>query len=258
MSRLKLVLLIGLPLVFMPEQAFAWGPLTHVYLGASIFNLGFLLPAGVYGIIKRYGKDFIYGNLMADFVLAKKYLPKNKNPHSWDVGMNLLESATTWSEKAFSYGYLGHLAADTVAHDVYTKGTRNYEHMFLELRADGMAGRASWLSALSIGRRVQVRNDRFLERCSGDSRIFLSFNANKRIFKGMVVLSGLNGGGIAKFLDKNMMLPDKASLDNIEKLQFDSIERMIDVIQNGEKSKVLNEDPNGKHRRNRFLYSILR
>lgn len=257
MLKLKFGLLIGIPLLFVPEHAFAWGPLTHIYLGTNIFNLGFLLPAGIYSIIKRYGQDFLYGNLMADFVLAKKYLPKKKNPHSWEVGLDLLESSTTKSQKAFSYGYLSHLAADTVAHDIYTKDAKSYEHMFLELRADGVVDRSYWLSALSIGRNVQRRNDHFLRRCSKD-RIFFTFNTNKRIFKSMVVLSGLNGGGIAKYLDRRMMLSPRASLDNIEKLQFESIERMIDVLEHGADSKVIKEDPNGNCKRNRILYNILR
>src|SRR3990167_3190525 len=111
-----LKLLIILSVILIPSFAFAWGPLTHVYLGSEIFSLGSLLPAGIYAMIRKYRHDFIYGNLMADIIIGKKFLPDEKNPHSWDTALNLLDSAKTNQQAAFVYGYMSHLAADTIAH----------------------------------------------------------------------------------------------------------------------------------------------
>jgi len=87
-----------------PAAAFGWGPLTHIYLGNELFSLSALLPAGILEIIRRYRKDFLYGNIMADIILGKKYLPDEKSSHSWDVGFDLLSAARTAQQKAFVYG----------------------------------------------------------------------------------------------------------------------------------------------------------
>src|SRR3989337_2645566 len=116
----KVLLIICFLLI--PSFAFAWGPLTHTYLGNEIYYFGSILPAWVFNLLKRHRGDFLYGNIMADIILAKNLLPPEKNSHSWEVGFGLLEAAKKSSEKAFSFGYISHLAADTVAHGKYTNG----------------------------------------------------------------------------------------------------------------------------------------
>ena len=89
MKLFKLFILISV--LFLPSVAFAWGPLTHIYLGNEILALGSLIPAGVLEIIRRYRKDFIYGNIMADIVVGKKYLPalSFKSPSSWAIHVQI-------------------------------------------------------------------------------------------------------------------------------------------------------------------------
>src|SRR5512134_457428 len=118
MKITRIILVLSFLLV--PAAAFAWGPLTHIYLGNELFSLGALLPAGILEVIRRYRKDFLYGNIMADIIIGKKYLPDDKCSHSWEVGFDLLRAAKTPQQKSFVYGYLSHLAADTVAHHSYT------------------------------------------------------------------------------------------------------------------------------------------
>lgn len=77
MKLFKILTVISFVLV--PTMAFAWGPLTHTYLGNELFSLASLLPGGIAEVIRRYRKDFIYGNLMADIIVGKKYLPAHKN-----------------------------------------------------------------------------------------------------------------------------------------------------------------------------------
>src|SRR3989304_4615726 len=145
--------LIFLFFLLIPSPAFAWGPLTHIYLGSEIYYLGSILPVWVFNLLKRCRGDYLYGNLMADIILAKNLLPIEKNSHSWEVGFSLLESAKKSSEKAFSFGYISHLAADTVAHGKYTNG-KNIEHTFLELRADSLIDRKYWFKAIGIDRNI--------------------------------------------------------------------------------------------------------
>src|SRR5208282_5053349 len=182
-----LFLVIGFILV--PSFAFAWGPLTHMYLANELYSYAPLVPAGILAIIKKYKQDFLYGNLMADIILGKKYLPEDKSSHSWEVALNLLEQAEKGPEKAFVYGYLSHLAADTVAHGILTDAMLDMEHTLMEIRADSVIDKDYWLQSVTFSKAVQRRNDRFLEG-SLNSFIF-SFKTNKRIYKSMVFFSFL-------------------------------------------------------------------
>lgn len=220
--------LLGFLLV--PSLTFAWGPLTHMYLGNELFAYAPLIPAGILSILRKYRQDFLYGNLMADSILGKKYLPDDKSSHCWDVGLKLLCQAGNGSEKAFVYGYLSHLAADTVAHEILTEDLQNVGHTLIELRADSMIKKTYWLQSVTFSKAVQRRNDAFLE--SSLDRFMFSFKTNKRIYKGMVFLS---------FLNKKR----KRAMDRelIGKLHFESIVRTLDLLENGTDSFVLTKSP---------------
>ena len=234
-------LLLVLSFLLLPSFAFAWGPLTHVYLGNEMFSLASLLPAGVYALIRKYRHDFLYGNLMADIIIGKKFLPEDKNPHSWEVGLSLLDSAKTRQQKAFVYGYMSHLAADTVAHGSFTNTKRNIAHTMIELRADSMIDRKYWIQAVSIDRKVQVRNDLFLEQSLESA--FFSFKTNKRIFRGMLLLSCFNKERLGNFIQRNAVDPGNLTRSNIQRLQIESLDRMVDILCNGRDSGVVNESP---------------
>ncbi|MBZ0155847.1 MAG: zinc dependent phospholipase C family protein [Alphaproteobacteria bacterium] len=216
--------------LLIPSFAFAWGPLTHMYLGNEIFSYAPLLPAGIVSLLRKYRQDFLYGNLMADIILGKKYLPDDKSSHSWDVALNLLDQAKRGPEKAFVYGYLSHLAADTVAHGILTEDKLDVEHTWEELKADSMIDKVYWLQSVTFSKAVQRRNDRFLED-SLDRYIF-SFKMNRRIYKGMVFLSLLNK-------------KRKRGIDReyLQQLHGESLTRMLDLLQNGKSSPVLQCSP---------------
>jgi hypothetical protein len=247
--------LIILSFLLLPTLAFAWGPLTHIYLGNELCGLGSLVPAGIYEIIRRYRKDFIYGNLMADIIVGKKYLPDHKNSHNWDFAFDLLKAAETRQQKAFVYGYLSHLAADTIAHNVYTADKKNLGHTLWELKADCIIDKKYWVQAVEIDRRVQARNDLFLENFL--DRFIFSFKTNKRILKGMVYLSVLNQERIGDFIDKNLITTLPAR-ETIEKLHHDSLDQILDLFQHWEDSDVVKINPIGTVCRRRPLRNELK
>lgn len=218
--------------ILVPSFAFAWGPLTHMYLANELYSYAPLVPAGILAIIRKYKQDFLYGNLMADMILGKKYLPHDKSSHCWEVAFNLFEQAENGPEKAFVYGYLCHLAADTVAHGMLTDDMLDMEHTWIELKADSIIDRDYWLQSVTFSRAVQRRNDRFLES-SLDSFVF-SFKTNKRIYKGMVFLSFLN------LRRKKVRGINKSYLCQ---LHDESIARMLDLIKNGRDSAVMDISP---------------
>lgn len=235
------ILILLLSFILVPSIALAWGPLTHFYLGSEILSLGSLIPAGIYSILRRYKHDFLYGNLMADIIIGKRYLPEDKNSHSWDVAMNLFDEARTRQQKAFVYGYLSHLAADTVAHGKFTGNRKNIGHTLVELRADSIIDKRYWIQAITIDRSVQRRNDIFLERSL--ERAIFSFKTNKRIFKGMLFLSCFNQRRIGDLIERNIRGFMSPSNEYIQSLHDESIKRIIDVLRNGRDSKVFEESP---------------
>jgi len=157
--------------LLIPSFAFAWGPLTHMYLGNELLNCAPLIPAGILALLKKHRQDFLYGNLMADIILGKKYLPDDKSSHSWDVGLKMLDQAKTRPERAFAHGFLGHLAADTVAHENLTDELGNMGHTWVEMKADSLIDKAYWLQTVMISRAVRKRSDLLLES-SLDSYLF--------------------------------------------------------------------------------------
>jgi hypothetical protein len=240
--------------VFIPSAALAWGPLTHAYLGTEIFYVASLLPVGVAELLRRYRQDYLYGNLMADIVLAKKYQPAAKSSHSWDFAAGLMEEAGTDSERAFCLGYMSHLAADTVAHGRFTAGMKNLEHTFLEIGADSLIDKACWSEAIDIDKKVQTRNDALLEKCL-DVVIF-SFKTNKKFFMGALALQCFNTTGISGFFSNDADLTRKRKL--IEGLHEKSLDRILDVLSNGTRSTVLKKSPIADLKRGRLFKALLR
>jgi hypothetical protein len=213
-----------------PSFVFAWGPMTHMYLGNELLSCASLLPAGIFALLKKHKQDFLYGNLMADMILGKKYLPDDKSSHSWDVGLNLLDQAKTWPERAFAYGYLAHLAADTVAHETLTEDLGNLGHTWVEMKADSLIDKTYWLQTVMMKRSVRKRSDLLLENAL-DSYMF-SVKTNKRIYKSMVFLSVFN--------KKRRSGVDRALIHDLHE---ESISRMLDLLQHGTDSLILNKKP---------------
>jgi len=239
----KLFKLLLIPsFLLIPAVSFAWGPLTHIYLGNELYSLGALLPAGLVEIIRRHRKDFLYGTLMADIIIGKKYMPKNKSSHSWEVSFDLMKSARTDQQKAFVYGYMSHLAADTVAHNTYTVDRKNLGHTLMEMKADAVIDKRYWLQAIAIDRKTQARNDLFLENSL--ERFMFSFKTNKRIFKGMVFFSVVNQQRIGDFIDKQLIATIPAR-EKIEKLHEESLDKIVELFQNWESSHVVRLNPSG-------------
>jgi len=246
--------LIIISFLLIPAVSFAWGPLTHIYLGNELYSLTALLPAGLVEVIRRYRKDFLYGTLMADIIIGKKYMSDSKSSHSWEVAFDLMKSAKTDQQKAFVYGYMSHLAADTVAHNVYTVDKKNLGHTLMEMKADTIIDKRYWLQAIAIDRQTQVRNDLFLENSL--ERFIFSFKTNKRIFKGMVFFSVMNQQRIGDFIDKRL-ITSMPVREEIEQLHEESLDKIIDLFQNWESSEVVKASPSGTVYRGKLARTFL-
>ncbi|MFW5951777.1 MAG: zinc dependent phospholipase C family protein [Gemmatimonadota bacterium] len=179
-------------LLLMPERLFAFGPATHIFLGEHLLSSLYLLPAGIADLLRAYPLSFLYGSVAADISFAKKYVPAGRHSHYWHVGEEILGAARNDRLRAAGYGYLCHLAADTIAHNFYvprqlklTSSTKALGHSYWEHRLDIELGEGY----TSRAREVVVEYDHGEADNLFDSVLsgtIFSFETNRRIFRGMV------------------------------------------------------------------------
>jgi hypothetical protein len=229
-----------------PSIADAWGPLTHVYLGYQVIDAGAaLIPAAIYGILKKYKNDFLYGNLSADIILGRRFQGFEKNSHNWDIAWKLFKASKTERQKAFAYGYLMHLCADTVVHNIKPNGVP-FTHSLLEIKSDSIIDKKYRRILKRLDKTMQKKNDVFLEKKL--ESLFFSFKTNKRIFKGFLVLSRLpNYTPVSNFIDNRF--PYEITVGDIYNFQEESLARMFELLSNGKGSEVLKEHPMGRYHR---------
>ena len=179
-------------LLLNPDRLLAFGPATHVFLGEHLLSSLWLVPAAIADLLRAYPLSFLYGSVAADISFAKKYVPAGRHSHYWHVGEEILGAARNDRLRAAGYGYLCHLAADTVAHNFFvprqlmlTSSTKSLGHSYWEHRLDvelgeGYTGRA---------REVVMDYDHDEADNLFDSVLsgtIFSFETNRRIFRGMV------------------------------------------------------------------------
>ncbi len=173
-------------------------------------------------MIKLYKDYFIYGNIIPDTVIGKKYLPQEKNPHSWKTGFMLLNKAKTPEEKSFAYGFLTHLAADAVLHNEIRE-LNSFQHIIFEIKADRIVDRFYWLQIMSINKKVKKISERFFEQTLLKP---VSFKTSKKIYKSLIFLSAFNTGEL-----KN---PEVFDIFHLK-----SLTAMLDILNHGENSKII-------------------
>lgn len=183
-------------LLFIPGEALAWGIGVHLQLGSQTLEVLNRLPSLLQPLLSNHPYDFLYGFISADITLGKKYTHYLKHCHSWRIGQQILAAAKTESQRACAYGYIGHLAADTVAHSymvpykmVRTFNTSMLKHLYWEMRFESRVTPDIWQLARTIARKDFRANDAMMS--SVLSRTIFSFSTNKRLFNSILLLSRL-------------------------------------------------------------------
>ena len=190
---MKATAALGLALgwiLLQPEPLWAWGPGTHIALGEGVLASLYLLPPAVRAIIGSHPLHFLYGSIAADISFAKKYVPEGRHCHHWHVGEEILAAAESPRLSAVGYGYLAHLAADTVAHNLFvprqlliTSTTQAIGHTYWEHRMDIHIGE----DYLAKARHLVMENDHSEADALFDqvlSNTIFTFRMNQRIFRG--------------------------------------------------------------------------
>jgi hypothetical protein len=247
---IQLFLMIGALFLLMPGQAFAWGGGMHLQLGVSVLeNLSRLSPE-LAAILAANPRDFLYGCISADITLGKKFTHTMLNCHRWRIGQKVLQSARTDSERACSYGYLCHLAADVVAHNYFVPykimrsfATVTMKHAYWEMRFETFVAKEVWEAAQDVCRTDQRANDALMQRVLTNT--IFSFGTNKRIFNSIMLLSRLE-----KWQKVMQTLSDNsryvlAESDREEYLKLTE-EAVYGFLQHPQDSELLSADPTGE------------
>lgn len=232
-----------------PETAHAWGPGAHMVTGNWILQNLAVLPPLVADPLMRYPGLFLHGCLSADIFIGKGSKARKGHSHNWESGFALLERSATLSRRAYAYGYLAHLAADTVAHNVFVPyflpiapGNGKMAHVYLEMQADRLL---DWdkADALAV----------FRERGSGAALAMLrktlrgnplKFRLQSGVYKGSIAVGG-SAVWRRSLSAVDRLFPEHVRLPWLGNLLAVAARAAVDVLRGGEESRVLSLDPIG-------------
>lgn len=237
-------------LVLVPIDAVAWGPATHLELGREMLKSTSLLPPPVAAALTKFPYDFLYGKISGDIVVAKNMVEELKHCHNWRFGFKLLNRSRSLSQRAFSYGYLSHLAADTIAHNhfipemiIRSFSSRILRHIYWELRFDSLADKRVWTIPKKITREVHRDNDRLLKATLEGTPF--SFRTNKTIFSSILMLNRMKHWH--RMLDL-LSKKSKWALHEEDKTRYFStcLDTITDILSHGRRARCTLKDPIGK------------
>jgi len=213
------------------DVCFAWGPMTHTYFAHEVLRAASLLSASVYSLLTAYSTNFIYGSIVVDNYLGKQ---GHKNPHDWETGFLLLSMAKKRTDAAFAFGFLAHLAADTVAHGQMDLGAKSkLGHALIEMESDSLMARSCWKTVVKLDKDRLKSNDKLT------SSVIDPVNCRSKNFQRIYRMS------------IKMSLFNHKRWTNFYKEDFSGYHRMsvvraIDVINKKEGSRYVRNDPNIK------------
>ena len=243
-------MLAALSVLLVPHDAYAWGLATHIELARNLLDGYRDLLASNAPSILEHSRMFLYGVLSPDHFLAKNLQEYPKHSHNWDRAFQMLEEAPDDEYRAFSWGYLCHLAADVVAHNSFVPakilqrpGFNGRQHAYWEYRFEHFQPEEAWkMVQETYELKDQDRFDRFLKQFVLTS--VLGFDANLRITR--KVFDVLRSNPSRRLMDRM----DRRSNHNMERLEVEAfmnaaLHCMVDVVQKGRDSRVTRMDPRG-------------
>jgi len=231
------------------DQAFAWGPATHIGLARTVLDHLFLVPPAIAVVLARHGWAYLYGNIAADIVFAKRWSRVKQFCHHWSTAFRLLDAADDEQARAFTYGYLSHLAADTIAHGkfiphqlVLSGCSFHFGHLYWELRADAAEPPPSWETLEQVLDRDHSEHH---ERLEGHFKgTFLPYDVNRLLFH------QVNTFVVRRDLRRKLNTWGRYSRwnlaeDLLQSYRVECVDRMLSILNEGRRSSLLRDDPNG-------------
>jgi zinc dependent phospholipase C len=240
-----------LVLMLVPGEAHAWGPVTHLIHGATVLSSLTTLPTALQEILRAFPETYLYGCVGADIIQAKKFTRDLRfHCHSWNVGWQVLEGARSDSERAFAYGYLTHLAADTYSHNYFVPlqlivsfRARALKHVYWEARFDAMQGEPDWHRLREVVSRLHPDCDDLMERIV--ERTLFSFRTNKRIFNSVMALHRVEQW---RRVMQRLGTRSKYVLTEHEVARYDRLcsDAALDMLSHGAHARCVQLDPTGR------------
>lgn len=234
-----------------PLDAFGWAPATHLFYAKEILSFSHLLPNPIAMLLKDFRVDFLYGCIAADITIGKAYVEYLYNCHNFDVGISLLNHAKTPAERAFVYGYLSHLAADTVSHNYFVpyqnisqySGRGHFLHAFWEVSVDQYFSEFAWEGIEEIIKNPRTHgHDQLLDGALKDT--IFSFKTNKILFSSMLALQRLKKWqALVKKTD--VVSLGKVNSHHLSEYNRLALSAIILFFNEGKKSPVYQVDPTG-------------
>ncbi|MGD2063014.1 MAG: zinc dependent phospholipase C family protein [Nitrospirota bacterium] len=175
----------------MPDTAWAWGPASHVYFASQALDTLAALGVPLADALLRFRASFLFGAVAADMTIGKSFAAEEVHCHNWSVAFDLQESAADEAQHAFMWGYLSHLAADTVAHNYFVPhhlvthaDKRSLAHAYWEIRADHLIAEPYWQRLAEVLRVDHRANERLL--ATNLVPTLFSHRVNRHLFNGMM------------------------------------------------------------------------
>jgi hypothetical protein len=180
-----------LVLLLLPENACAWGPISHVYFASQALDTLAALGIPLAEVLVRYRTSFLFGSVAADMTIGKSFADQETHCHNWSVAFGLLDAAEDDPQHAFMWGYLCHLAADTVAHNYFVPyhlvahaDRRAMAHAYWEIRADALIAEPYWQRLAEIRAGDHRDSERLM--AGGLAPTLFSHRVNRHLFHGMM------------------------------------------------------------------------
>lgn len=202
-------------------------------------------------LLSNFPYDYLYGNISADIVVGKNLTEAFKHCHKledWPQGTQKHQDRS--AKKAFAYGYMSHLAADTVAHNyhipekfIQSFSSRILRHTYWEMRFDALADKNVWKLPSKMSKEIHRENDNLLKGILEDTP--LPFGTNKTIFSSILLIHRLNQW--QSMLD-TLSSSFKWILSMEERRQYynHSLDAIKDFLIHGRKARCFRDDPTGK------------
>lgn len=234
---------------FDPSPAYAWGPGTHLEIALTVLKHAAWAAPAIRNLIQTYPAEFIYGNVSPDIITGKKYAGAIHHCHNWSIGKLILEEAENDPDRAAAWGYLTHLAADTVAHNYFVPykviqsyPKRSLGHTYWEMRFDTQVPEECWKEIHHIIKHDYTSFDHLLERVL--KKTLFSFKTNKRIFNSILILHKMRQlrAGLRQYAKVSKWAFTEARIKHYKDLMWESVK---DFLKHPERARCLVADPAG-------------
>lgn len=240
----------SLAVLFFPSEAWAWGLATHVEVGRVLLSDYRDVLQAFASCILNYPQAFLYGSISPDHFLMKNLKSYRDHSHNWDRAFAMLKRAQSQEQESFALGYLAHLAADTVAHNVFvpnqiatSSGVAARAHTLWELRFDTYQPPEAAAIVRDLERMPEMRElDRYLAGFHSPSVFDLPTNLQFTSGAHRVLHSAVTRTWVEKWERRSVSPVAGEDVLFYNRL---SMLYVLDVIRHGRNSIVVSQDPRG-------------